>query len=120
MAWVEISDGSHAYATCRDVVKTNKIARALRTEEANHEGTAVVVECESHIWVVGKCWTGSTELLVRPAGSPTETCECYPDAFSVRPCIGNGNWGGLLGKTCRSSSQRMMVTFKKADDTYVW
>eukprot|EP00670_Eutreptiella_braarudii_P004051 CAMPEP_0174295110 /NCGR_PEP_ID=MMETSP0809-20121228/43677_1 /TAXON_ID=73025 ORGANISM="Eutreptiella gymnastica-like, Strain CCMP1594" /NCGR_SAMPLE_ID=MMETSP0809 /ASSEMBLY_ACC=CAM_ASM_000658 /LENGTH=131 /DNA_ID=CAMNT_0015397099 /DNA_START=186 /DNA_END=581 /DNA_ORIENTATION=- len=131
MGSVTISDGSNEYARCDDVVKVDQIAKALQEEEARQDqetggrgrqlGKTVSIECESHTWTVGKCWAGSVELLVRPTGQPTKTCQCYKkNALVVRPCIGNRNWGGLLGQSCSSRSQRMKVTFEPADDNMGW
>ena len=121
MGSVEVSDGTTVYANCEDVVKASHIAQALHTEEASGDGETVVVECESQVWAVGRCWTDSVELLVRPVGSPTDICECHlEDAVVVRPCIGNNNWGGLNGRSCAAPSQRMAVTFTTADESYSW
>jgi hypothetical protein len=37
-------------------------------------------------------------------------CTCNT-GYTVRPCIGNLNWGGATGNTCSGGSQTLIVTF---------
>lgn len=61
-------------------------------------------------WVVGTCGAG-IELT---AGAATIVCQCN-NSFTVRPCIGNANWGGANGTaTCASPSQTITVTLSPA------
>ncbi len=57
---------------------------------------------------VGMC--NGPELTVHTTNS---TCSCPNDAgvFTLRPTIGNENWGGAGGATCNGSTQTMTLTF---------
>jgi hypothetical protein len=38
------------------------------------------------------------------------TCSCNT-GYTVRPCQGGGNWGGLYGTTCSALTQTMTLAF---------
>lgn len=76
------------------------IASAMRV------GTAYgPVSANGYLWTVGACGGG---IELSAAGS---VCACVT-GFTVRPCIGNYNWGGINGPTCSSISQTMTVKFQ--------
>jgi hypothetical protein len=72
--------------------------------EALHAGTTTSASCGGHTWYVGTCGSG-TELSADNA-----VCSCGTTGFTVRPCIGNDNWGGIEGVTCDAASQTLTVT----------
>ncbi|SDV99783.1 Por secretion system C-terminal sorting domain-containing protein [Flavobacterium degerlachei] len=93
--------------TLNDPIAINQIAAALQN------GTSVIVTSEGHTWNVGiGCTSGScsdasvVELSVDNGGS----CSCGPGG-SLRPQIGNQNWGGLGGVTCSAPTQTMKLKF---------
>jgi len=51
---------------------------------------------------------GGVELLF---GSNNAICGCATDVKMFRPCIGNGNFGGLGSTTCGAESQQMTIGF---------
>lgn len=56
-------------------------------------------------WAVGQCGSG-WELTA--SGS---VCICSTSSYTVRPCIGNQNFGGVNRTTCNSPTQTMTVIF---------
>jgi hypothetical protein len=71
--------------------------------QALHSGTATNVVCNGHTWYVDTC--GAVELTADDAA-----CMCETPGYSVRPCIGNLNWGGVNTTTCSPPSQTLTVT----------
>ncbi|CAF3713677.1 unnamed protein product [Rotaria sordida] len=75
------------------------IANAMRTNTAYGP-----VSSNGYLWAVGIC--GSADELTA-TGS---VCTCTT-GYTLRPCVGNSNWGGINGATCSASSQTMTVIF---------
>ncbi|CAF0809388.1 unnamed protein product [Adineta steineri] len=85
--------------TVTNQTTVNAIAAALRTS------TAYTGISNGITWSVGTCGSG-IEL------SETNTiCQCST-TYTIRPCIGNGNWGGINRTGCGSPSQVMTVSFQ--------
>lgn len=76
----------------------NAIAQALRTNTAYGPTSS-----NGYSWAVGTCGSGN-ELSATGGG----ICACST-GYTVRPCIGNSNWGGVNGTTCSASTQNMTV-----------
>ena len=76
-------------------VEANKLCQALRT------GTAVSTPCDGRIWTVGSCGSGISLSL-------DTMCSCNT-TYTVRPCIGNPNWGGVKISACSAPSQTLTV-----------
>ncbi len=76
------------------------IATALRTNTAYGP-----VSSNGYSWAVGTCGNG---LELTATGS---ICQCNT-GYTVRPCIGDLNWGAINGYTCGASSQTMTVIFQ--------
>ncbi len=103
--------------SCADAAVVAQIADALRT------GTAGTFVCGTNTWAVSggnSCVTGCAiagediELTVSAAVSPS-LCACN-DSYTIRPNIGNGNWGGIAGaNTCGAATQTMEVEFVTAN-----
>ena len=65
--------------------------------------------CDSVTWAFGNCGDG----LEIHAGGSTEICSCYtagPSEITMRPCIGNSNWGGGNGVTCGAPTQTFAIS----------
>ena len=75
------------------------IALALTTN-----GTYGPVTSNSRLWHVRPC-LGGIDL-----SADGLACSCG-SIYSVRPCIGNSNWGGVNSTTCGGPSQTMIVEF---------
>jgi hypothetical protein len=71
--------------------------------QALHSNTTTTVTCGGHTFYTGTCGSG-TELSADNA-----VCSCGTTGFTVRPCIGNDNWGGIEGVTCAAASQTLNV-----------
>lgn len=83
--------------TLTNSVMVNAIAQALRTNT-----TYGPVSSNGYSWMVGPCG-GGYELTT--TGS---TCNCNT-GYTLRPCIGNYNWGGINNATCGASRQTMTI-----------
>ncbi|CAF1513112.1 unnamed protein product, partial [Adineta steineri] len=79
-------------------VVVNAIATALRTS-STYSGTSNGVT-----WYVGTCG-GGMEL------ASTAVCACAT-GYSIRPCIGDLNWGGVNSATCSGPSQVITLSFQ--------
>ena len=76
------------------------IALALRTS-----GVYGPVTSNGRSWAVGLCGSG------RELSASGAVCSCTT-GYTVRPCIGNSNWGGVNTATCGGSTQTMIVEFQ--------
>ena len=75
------------------------IAQALRTNTAYGP-----VSSNGFSWIVGPCG-GGYELT-----STGIICRCNT-GYTIRPCIGNRNWGAINSNTCSAGTQTMTLTF---------
>ena len=96
--------------TCTDPVMVQQMAGSLK------DGiTGAWALCDGTFsWNVGSGCFGGCGL---PADgiefNATGTdCQCTTPGYTVRPCIGNLNWGGLNGVTCSAPNQTMTVAFE--------
>jgi len=69
---------------------------------AMRDGGELTTECDGRTWVAGGC---GDEIS---AGSE-RTCQCKENAHTVRPCLGNQNWGGAGTGTCGAAAQTLEV-----------
>lgn len=79
------------------------IANALRTNTAYGP-----VSSNGYLWAVGLCAVSGPQYELTATGS---ICACNT-GYTVRPCIGNMNWGGINGGTCWASTQTLTVTIQ--------
>ncbi|CAF3243127.1 unnamed protein product [Rotaria sp. Silwood2] len=81
------------------------IANALLTNT-----TYGPVSSDGYSWAVGVCavYGIGDQYELTATGS---ICNCYT-GYTVRPCIGNSNWGGINGSTCWGLSQTLTVVFQ--------
>lgn len=96
---VELVGGSAKGRTTCDAPNVQTIATALR------DGSAATVVSGSDTWNVGTC--GSGIEINANAG----LCACTT-APTLRPCIGNTNWGGVGTTTCGAPSQSIQLIFR--------
>jgi hypothetical protein len=80
-----------------DSTVIGNIALALRTS-----GSYGPVSSNGVSWVVDTC--GSGMELTTNSG-----CACINPGYSIRPCIGNSNFGALNSATCNGTFQTMTV-----------
>jgi hypothetical protein len=82
-----------------DATVATAIANALFT---NTPGTWT---SGGHVWNVGSCGSG-----IEISAGTTSTCSCQ-SGYTVRPQIGNSNWGGINGPGCNGGTQTLTVVF---------
>lgn len=79
------------------------IANALRTNTAYGP-----VSSNGYSWAVGPCAVSGGYHELTATGA---VCQCNT-GYTIRPCIGNLNWGGVNSATCSGSTQTITVTFR--------
>jgi len=89
--------------TCSDPAKVNQLACALNTN------AAVSVSCNGRTWNFYAAGT-SLEFNSNQLGD-TSGNVCQNTGYTVRPKIGNGDWGSAGGGTCNAPSQSIRVEF---------
>ena len=104
---ITISNNNGQSITVTDSVKVQEIANRFRSW--NSVTTAWTIGAS--VVTIGDCGSGP-ELTIGPSQT---TCNCFSTNssgyFTVRPQIGNSNWGGA-GVTCSAASQTLSVTFR--------
>ncbi len=85
--------------SCTNAAIAQSIADAMRTN-IFYSGSS-----DGQTWSVGFGCGGGVEI------TNTGTCSCNP-GYTVRPNIGNSNWGGINGATCGAPTQTMTVVFR--------
>ncbi len=79
------------------------IANALRTN-----GAYGPVTSNGYSWAVGNCAVSGVYAELTATGC---VC-CCNTGYTLRPCIGNYNWGAINAYTCSPSAQTMEVIFQ--------
>ena len=70
------------------------------------------VFCDGMYWSIGKCGWG---LEISAHERLTRVCACKKstdNSYTIRPLIGNANWGGV-SKSCSAESQTLKVVLKR-------
>jgi|GEM_PF-6499442 len=75
------------------------ICHALQNREAGSWS------CDGHTWNIGGCGYSTNGEINVDGGM----CSCLFGAPTVRPCIGNSNWGGVNSQTCDGVDQTLEV-----------
>ncbi|HIO72867.1 MAG TPA: PKD domain-containing protein, partial [Flavobacteriales bacterium] len=97
----------NAGRSCNDPATVQQIAGSLR------DGMIGNWNCGGFAWKVDTgCTTGNTQ----PGDgveftTSTSGCTCS-SGYLLRPCIANGNWGGVNSAGCSPPSQQMIVKFE--------
>jgi len=98
--WDNISIGNpDNFVTCSE---PNNIINLYKQKNNNASYT-----CDGKKWNVGICGQGMSIAV-----DTTGDCTCGRNAWTVRPGIGNSNWGGV-GNECRAHSQTLTVFFER-------
>ena len=87
-----------------NAVIAQAVANALRNAT-----TSTIID-GANTWVTGICG-GGVELTFSNIGTTLCQCGTGPTNFSIRPCIGNNNWGGFNGLTCAAAAQTITLQF---------
>ncbi len=89
--------------TVSDPTKIQTLANALRT------GSPTSTTIGSNTWLVGTGCGSTPGYSVAVEFSNFRSCSCE-SSYSLRPLIGNQNWGGV-GTTCGAVTQTITLTF---------
>ncbi len=88
--------------SCNTPALATQICNNLRT------GTTSTVNCNGLTWSVGVC----SGIEINATIGAGNICSCRntgSNSWTVRPCIGNNNWGGMNTNTCGGPSQSLVV-----------
>jgi hypothetical protein len=75
----------------------NQLCQALAASRA------VTVQCDGRAWATGDCGDGME------INADDGVCRCEEPRWTVRPCIGNNNWGGVNTQSCGAPAQTLEV-----------
>ena len=86
--------------------ETRTCSSATAIVAAFSSGSSGSWDCDGHTWRVGNCAVSGTEseICVDCAG----ICNCN-SGLSIRPCIGNNNWGGY-STTCAAGATTLSIS----------
>ena len=98
--WTNISIGNPD-----NLVTCDNASEIIGLYKSGSDGSLV---CNNKTWYVGSCGSGMS-IAVNSSGD----CQCGSNSWTVRPGIGNNNWGGV-GKECSAESQTLTVVLDKA------
>lgn len=95
-------------ATCSDPTVVAQLATALNA------GNELTVSCGGILWRVGaycqsSCGNAGEDIEFNAANTGND-CYCSGD-LTLRPCIGNSNWGSIGVGGCGAPTQTMRVEF---------
>ena len=107
--WDNISIGNpDNMTTCTNSVFINDFLR--NKDNASFEVYGLY--CDGMYWTIGKCGWG---LELSAFDRQRRDCACLKSTdigYTIRPLIGNKNWGGV-GKSCDANSQTLQVILQK-------
>ncbi|CAF0796005.1 unnamed protein product [Adineta steineri] len=84
--------------TISDSYVVTAIAVALRAN------TTYSATSNGYTWIVGVCGSG---YEITATGT---LCTCNT-GYTLRPCFGGSNWGGIMGTTCGAATQTLSLDF---------
>ena len=107
--WDNISIGNpDNMTTCTNSTFINDFLRSKDNASFEVKG----LYCDGMYWTIGKCGWG---LELSAFDKPRSYCACLKSTdigYTIRPLIGNTNWGGV-GKSCNADSQTLQVILQK-------
>ena len=107
--WDNISIGNpDNMTTCTNSTFINDFLRSKDNTSFEVRG----LYCDGMYWTIGKCGWG---LELSAFDKPRSYCACLKSTdigYTIRPLIGNANWGGV-GKSCNADSQTLQVILQK-------
>ena len=107
--WDNISIGNpDNMTTCTNSIFINDFLR--NKDNASFEVYGLY--CDGMYWTIGKCGWG---LELSAFDRQRRDCACLKSTdigYTIRPLIGNKNWGGV-GKSCDADSQTLQVILQK-------
>ena len=104
------SSSTGASITVSDSTKVQTIANALRTTNTSGTSSTTVTSqtIGSNTWIVSYGCASSNIVAVEISNN--STCNCGV-GYTLRPAIGNTNWGGANSATCNGTTQTLSLTF---------
>lgn len=94
--------------SCNDPAAATAIAQAMNT------GAQVVVACGAETFRTSTfCLAGGTGGMELTNASGLCNCDNSASVATLRPDIGNPNWGGVGGATCSAPSQTITLEFRR-------
>ena len=105
--------GSYLSATAGGVTHTCSSATAIVA--AFSSGSSGSWDCDGHTWRVGNCAVSGTESEI--CVDCASICNCN-SGLSIRPCIGNTNWGGY-STTCGAGATTLSIQLPAANPATV-
>ena len=107
--WDNISIGNpDNMTTCTNSTFINDFLR----NKDNSSFEVYGLYCDGMYWTIGKCGWG---LELSAFDRQRRDCACLKSTdigYTIRPLIGNKNWGGV-GKSCDANSQTLQVILQK-------
>ena len=107
--WDNISIGSpNNLTTCSNSTLINDFLN----NKDNQSFEVYGLFCNGMYWSIGKCGWG---LEISAHERLTRDCACKKstdNSYTIRPLIGNANWGGI-GKSCSAESQTLKVVLRR-------
>lgn len=103
---IRFTNGTTTF-TLTNPTTVQSIANFLRTATTAPAQTTWVDG--GNTWIIGTC--GQIEFSVKPTVSLCACDPATPTIGTLRPCIGNTNWGGIGTGTCNLASQTMTLEF---------
>ena len=109
--WDNISIGNpDNMTTCDNSSLISEIALNIQNSTYEFQGRL----CNGLYWTLGKCgWGNELSAFDRSR----KDCACLKSTdigYTIRPLIGNTNWGGV-GVSCNAQSQTLQVVLKRSD-----
>ena len=109
--WDNISIGNpDNMTTCDNSSLISEIALNIQNSTYEFQGRL----CNGLYWTLGKCgWGNELSAFDRSR----RDCACLKTTdigYTIRPLIGNTNWGGV-GASCNAQSQTLQVVLKRSD-----
>ena len=96
--------------TCDNSSLISEIALNIQNSTYEFQGRL----CNGWYWTLGKCgWGNELSAFDRSR----RDCACLKSTdigYTIRPLIGNTNWGGV-GASCNAQSQTLQVVLKRSD-----
>ena len=103
--WDNITIGnSDNTTTCDNSTIVNSIVDNIDNTSYNFKG----LYCNGLYWTFGKCGWGNEISAFDRSRSDCACLKTTDVGFTIRPLIGNTNWGGV-GRSCGSDSQTLKV-----------
>jgi hypothetical protein len=88
--------------TCNDATIATQLCNSLATR------TTLDTTCNGVDWHVGQCSVDQSMPYEISAGTDS-WCSCQSGGYTLRPCIGNNNWGGINGTSCAAPAQTIRL-----------